>query len=108
MNQVDGAPAVGEGLALLRDLAAAAREEVRDFWVRYGERRGALVLVGPRLWQMLATTVARAGEPFWRLDRVGNQVVGMDGTTRLVCADLGPDDWQIVLLTDRRGSAPSS
>lgn len=97
-------PVAGEGLALLRELAVTAREEFDRYWVRYAEEREVLVLVGPRLWQLLATTVAREGEPFWHLDRIANQVVGLDGMTRIVRADIGLDEWRVALLTDRRGS----
>ncbi|WP_047892580.1 hypothetical protein [Micromonospora sp. RV43] len=112
-DSLDSAASVaGERLALLRDLAETAREEVRDYWVRYAEDREALVLVGPRLWQNLAATVARQGEPLWHLDRVASQVVGqlvgLDRMTRIVRAEIGLDEWRVVLLTDRRGSVPSS
>lgn len=97
-------PAADEGLALLRDLAVTAQDEVRRYWVRYAEEREALILVGPRLWQMVRTTVAREGEPLWHFDAMANQVVGLDGMTRIVRAHIGLDEWRVVLLTDRHGS----
>lgn len=103
-SSVTGTPAVARPLALLDDIALAARRYKHDYWVRHAEHPDVLVLAGRRVWEELLVALAREAHHWWRIDPLKDEVVALDGAARIVSAGIAMDEWRLTLLTEWMGS----